>query len=213
MGARVLLFSSLLLIALPWLGYRYFDEMKEFLLTGQEDAQLLAARAVASVLHGRTELFYSADEPEDAIMERTALYVYPLENQIEVDGYSSDWGILRQQARKFDRENVIYDRNDGSGQAVSFGLLLGEHARYVYLLVRVTDEKIIYRNPKYRRLDHSDHVRLEITGKDGGIRRFILITEGEGQVSVYEMKPDWKLPETRRPVYAMTGIWRERTDG
>ncbi|UCB55563.1 MAG: hypothetical protein JSW45_03285 [Thiotrichales bacterium] len=213
MGARVLLFSSLLLIALPWLGYRYIDEMKEFLLQGQEDAQLLAARAVASVLHGRTELFYSADDAEDTVMETSALYVYPLENQIEVDGYSGDWGVLTQQARKFDHESVVYDRRDGSGQAVSFSLLLGEHGRYVYLLVRVIDESIVYRNPKYRRLDHSDHVRLEIIGKDAGIRRLILITEGEGQVSVYEMKPDWKLPQTGRPVYAMTGIWRERSDG
>ena len=48
MGTRMLLFSSLLLIALPWLGYRYIDEMKDFLLQGQQDAQLLAAKAIAT---------------------------------------------------------------------------------------------------------------------------------------------------------------------
>ena len=38
MGTRMLFFSSLFLLALPWLGYRYIDEMKNFLLQGQEDA-------------------------------------------------------------------------------------------------------------------------------------------------------------------------------
>ena len=65
MGTRMLLFSSLFLLALPWLGYRYIDEMKNFLLQGQEDAQLLAARAVAVVLNGRAELFHPVDEPGD----------------------------------------------------------------------------------------------------------------------------------------------------
>ena len=47
---QIIAFSSLFLVALPWLGYRYMDEMKEFLVQGQGDAQLLAAQAIASVL-------------------------------------------------------------------------------------------------------------------------------------------------------------------
>jgi hypothetical protein len=59
LGGRLLLFSSVLL-AIPWLGYRYIDEMKEFLLNGQQEAQLLAVRAVATVLHDRSDLFEPA---------------------------------------------------------------------------------------------------------------------------------------------------------
>jgi hypothetical protein len=75
------------------------------------------------------------------------------------------------------------------------------------------DENIVYRNPGYRRLDHSDHVRLEILTPEGESKRIIFITEGQGQVSVYEMTPEWKMPETGKPVYAISGIWQERTDG
>jgi len=213
MGTRMLLFSSLLLLALPWLGYRYIDEMKDFLLKGQEDAQLLAARALATVLHGREELFYQFDKPVDLVMEKSALYVYPLESPIEVDGYTGDWGVLEQQAKRFDNEGVIYDHGGGYSQPISFTLLLGEYGKYINALVRVTDKTVVYRNPKYRRLDHSDHLRLEITAPEGITKRFILITEGEGQVSVYEMKPDWRLPTSGQPVNALSGIWRERTDG
>lgn len=213
MGTRILLFSFLFLLALPWLGYRYIDEMKNFLLQGQEDAQLLAARAVTIVLDGRVELFYPVDEPTDIAIEKSALYVYPLEHPVEVDGYSGDWGVLQQQAKNFGRESLIYDRTGGSGHEVEFSLLLGEYRQNLYALVRVKDENIVYRNPKYRRLDHSDHVRLELIIPEGEKKRFILITEGQGQVSVYEMKPDWRTPATGQPVYAMTGIWQERTDG
>ena len=213
MGTRMLLFSSLFLLALPWLGYRYIDEMKNFLLQGQEDAQLLAARAVAVVLDGRAELFHPVDEPADIAIDKSALYVYPLEEPVDVDGYSGDWGVLQQQAKIFGRESYIYDRTGGSGQAVTFSLLLGEYRQNLYALVRVKDENIVYRNPKYRRLDHSDHVRLEILTPEGESKRIIFITEGQGQVSVYEMKPDWKTPETGRPLYAISGIWQERTDG
>ena len=213
MGARVLLFSSLLLVALPWIGYRYVTEMKEFLLQGQEEAQLLTAKAVATLLHGQAELFYPVDGEADTGQVRNALYVYPLEYPVEIDGYTDDWGSLVQQARPFGMEHIVQRGPEGSGRPASFDLLLGEHGRFVYALVRVADSALVYRNPRYRRLDHSDHVRVTIRNPDGSTRRLILITEGEGQVSVYEMKPDWKLPVTGQPVYAVSGIWRERTDG
>jgi signal transduction histidine kinase len=213
MAARILLFSSLFLVALPWLGYRYIEEMKDFLLKGQEDAQLLAARAVATVLNGRTELFYPVDKPTDIAVEKSALYIYPLEQPIEIDGYAGDWGVLQKQAKSFGQESVIYDRTGGTGQPVSFSLLLGKYDRYLYTLVRVRDSSIVYRDPKYRRLDHSDHVRMETVSADGRVKRFIFITEGQGQVSVYEMKADWQTPASGQPVYAIYAIWRESSDG
>ena len=213
MGTRALMFSSLLLIALPWIGYRYFEEMKQFLLQGQEDAQLLTAKAVATVLHGREELFYPEDAQVDVDRVKSALYVYPLENPIAVDGYTDDWGALLQQARGFGVEHMTFSRIGGSSRPATFSLLLGEYGRYVNALIHVRDKTIVYRNPKYRRLDHSDHVRVELVNADGSIRRLMLITEGEGQVSVYEMKPGWKLPGTGKPFNALSGFWREHLDG
>ena len=213
MGMRILMFSSLLLLALPWLGYRYIDEMKDFLLKGQEDAQLLAAGAIATVLNGRTELFHPVNEPAGVAIESSALYVYQLESPVEVDGYASDWGALQQQGRHFSAESVIYDRLSGAGQNISFDLVLGEYRKKLYALVRVTDNNIVYRDPKYRRLDHSDHIRLELLSDEADHKRLIFITEGQGQVSVYEMQADWKTPVSGKPIYTITGVWRERAGG
>jgi two-component system sensor histidine kinase ChvG len=213
MSARILLFSSLFLLALPWLGYRYIDEMKDFLLQGQEDAQLLAARAVATVLNGRAELFYPVDQPTDITIENSALYVYPLEEPIEVDGYAGDWGVLEQQAKNFGRESTIFDRTGGTGQAINFNLLLGKYGQYLYALVRVKDESVVYRDPRYRRLDHSDHVRMELMTTEATVKRLMFITEGQGQASVYEMNADWLTATTGQPIYAVSAIWRELGDG
>ena len=71
----------------------------------------------------------------------------------------------------------------------------------------------MYRHPQYRRLDHSDHVRVELTNAEAERKRYILITDGEGQVSVYEMRADWKTAVSGQPVYALSGFWRERIDG
>lgn len=47
---------SLLLLALPWVGYRYVQEMEAFLLDGQRQALVATARAVATALHDRPQL-------------------------------------------------------------------------------------------------------------------------------------------------------------
>lgn len=55
---------ALVLLALPWAGYRYVREMERFLLGAQEAALAATARAVATALHDRPQLldYRSADE-------------------------------------------------------------------------------------------------------------------------------------------------------
>ncbi|QID19424.1 hypothetical protein G3580_18460 [Nitrogeniibacter mangrovi] len=48
---------SLLLLALPWVGYQYVHEMERFLREGQQAALVATARAVATALHERPQLF------------------------------------------------------------------------------------------------------------------------------------------------------------
>jgi len=48
---------SLLLLALPWVGYLYVREMEHVLLAAQRQSVESTARAVATALHERPELF------------------------------------------------------------------------------------------------------------------------------------------------------------
>ena len=55
---------ALVVLALPWAGYRYVREMERFMLAAQEAALAATARAVATALHDRPQLldYRSADE-------------------------------------------------------------------------------------------------------------------------------------------------------
>jgi len=58
---------ALALLALPWAGVRYVNEMEKFLLAGQERALMATARAVATALHDRPHLLVSLPQRNDEL--------------------------------------------------------------------------------------------------------------------------------------------------
>ncbi len=62
---------AMVLLALPWAGYRYVREMEAFLLEGQQQALVATARAVATALHDRPGLM-RARPPRDTDVRREA---------------------------------------------------------------------------------------------------------------------------------------------
>ncbi len=213
LSLQIIAFSAVFLMALPWLGNRYMDEMKEFLVQGQGDAQLLAAQAIATVLHNRSDLFNVSNVPSSSLIEASSLYVYPLDQRIVLDGYGSDWNLLLSQKREFGAESLVYDRTAGSVSPATFGLLLGEYNKHLYGLISVKDASVVYRHPQYTRLDSSDQIRIELIDKNGQAKRYVIITETAGTASVYEMLEDWIRPLTGQPVYKLNAIWRETAQG
>jgi len=58
---------ALALLALPWAGVRYVNEMEKFLLAGQERALMATAGAVATALHDRPHLLVSLPQRDDEL--------------------------------------------------------------------------------------------------------------------------------------------------
>ncbi len=195
LGTRLLVFSSIFLVMLPWLGYHFIERIERSLLLGQEEAQSMSASAIATVLNGYTGLFETDEH---------ALYVYPFKQSIDIDGYDEDWVQLKEQF-------VSYANN-------SFSLLLANNelvndAQYLYVYLKVVDENIIYRNPRYSSLDSSDHIRLEYIDEKGQRKRFVAATAAQGSISVYEVKNDWASWESGKHVNSVFGVWRETVTG
>ena len=137
LGTRLIIVSSIFIVTLPVLGYYFVDKIKSALLQGQEEAQAMTASAIATVVKGYTDMF---DVDEDA------LYVYPRQLDINIDGYSQsdeDWGRLD------DKFNALAKNK--------FSLLFLDDDRYLYIYLKVKDNNIVYRNPRYIPLDSSDH--------------------------------------------------------
>ena len=155
----------------------------------------MSASAIATLLGGYTGLF-DTDEH--------ALYVYPFKQSIDIDGYDEDWKQLKEQF-------ASYANN-------SFSLLLAtnelvDDAQYLYIYLKVKDENIIYRNPRYISLDASDHIRLEYIDGDGERNRLVLVTAAQGNISVYQVKENWTSWKSGNHVNSVYGEWRETASG
>jgi two-component system sensor histidine kinase ChvG len=190
LGTRLIIFSSIFLVLLPWFGYRFIEKIEQSLLRGQEEAQSMTASAIATVLKGYTGLF---DVDEDA------LYVYPVQQGITVDGYDEEWYPLKDRFTSY---------ADGA-----FSLLLVDDEQFLYVYLKVKDTDIVYRNPRYVPLDSSDHIRLEYLDRNNDRRRLVILTEGQGNVSVYEVDKDWKKSINGQHINAVYGVWHETASG
>jgi len=118
-----------------------------------------------------------------------------------VDAYASDdedWAALKE---KFSRYEDV------------FSLLLIDNAQYLYAYLKVNDSDIVYRNPRYVPLDSSDHVRIEYLDSENQQQRLVMLAEGQGNVSVYEVHEDWQTWKTGQHVSAVYAVWRETPTG
>jgi two-component system sensor histidine kinase ChvG len=191
--SRLLLFSSAFLIILPVSAYYFIEKIEKTLVQGQEEAQAMTASAIATVIKSYTDLF---DMDEDA------LYVYPKKQSLNIDGYASDDEDWTRLENKF----VSYGDNN-------FSLLLIESSSFLYAYIKVNDKNIVYRNPRYVPLDSSDHLRIEYSDSNKQLHRLVLLAEGQGSVSVYEVNEDWQSWKTGRHLNSVYGIWHETASG
>jgi signal transduction histidine kinase len=193
LGTRLFIFSSVFLVLLPWFGFHFIAKIEQSLLQGQEEAQSMVASAIATALKGYSRFFD---------VDKNAYYVYPVKQNITVDGYAGDdedWYRLRQQFTAYENSKL--------------SLLLVDDEDHLYFYLKVKDDNIVYRNPRYIPLDSSDHIRLEYIDDDGKHRRLVLLAEGQGKVSVYEVVKDWRLWSTGQHINAVDGVWRETDTG
>lgn len=64
---------ALILLALPWVGVRYVNELEQVLLEGQQRALIGTARAIATALHDRPQLLVALPERDDAMRREAEL--------------------------------------------------------------------------------------------------------------------------------------------
>ena len=132
----------------------------------------MVASAIATALKGYSRFFD---------VDKNAYYVYPVKQNITVDGYAGDdedWYRLRQQFTAYENSKL--------------SLLLVDDEDYLYFYLKVKDDNIVYRNPRYIPLDSSDHLRIDYIDIDKQHHRLVVTTEAQGTVSVYRVKQDWQ---------------------
>ena len=154
---------SLVLFAIPWVGYRYILEVENFLRQGQERTLAGTAQAIATALHDRRQLF----EPI-AGSERNGsglLYARTLAKPITLDGDTADW-------RGQNVKSLLYQ--DSTNEQFSFTQQAGKYDQFLYLLFEVHDNSVAFTHRPDSEIDSADHIDLRLTRGDADELRFRL---------------------------------------
>ena len=194
LGTKLAL-MGLALLVVPWFSYLQLVEMERLLIQGQSQAQLLTAEGISTLFNGREDLF---NDLPVALEDFEPLYAQPLENTIRLDGSADDWG-------QTDDRNYLQFGTSSGNQDADFTLMLGERSDYLYAHMRVQDNRLVYRDPDYLRLDNADHIRLNFIGADGRDGRMSLVFDPSNVVTGFSMDEQWR--------YAATGSADNRIQG
>ncbi|MEH6814587.1 MAG: ATP-binding protein [Motiliproteus sp.] len=196
-----LLILSLGLLVLPWLGYRYINDIQDFLIKGQEQAQLLTTQAIATALQDRPDLL--PDLPERNTSEsQNLLYAYPTDTHVLPDGFSEEWDQPFA-ANQFGPAAEA-DRLDPLAMKLRF-LQRGDQ---LYILIQVSDRYPVYRHPGYQYLDTSDQIRLTIDEQ-----HFVITSQAVGAIQVITTNDQWRLPQQSDISSKIHGGWVEIEGG
>lgn len=207
-----LLLVTLTLLLIPWMGYQYVREMKTFALQGQEEALLLTAGAVSTVLHDRPELFSAEKSDPEEESEIGDLQVQGLDHPLTMDGKLDDWGKLAENAGFYSVPELLRKPDDNESD-LSFNHVLGSWGRYLYALFIVQDDRVILRDTSYRRLDNSDHLRVYLRDANNVMTRYAMIAAKPGRMDIYTMDEDWRYPLTGDPIYSIVGYFQKLDNG
>lgn len=159
-----LLWLAAATLALPWAGCQYAQEMESSLRAAEQQSLLAVAQSIATSLQGRTDLLYNSNVVPAGAPGPQDLQAIPLRSDPLLDGYADDWPAVTQAWRTFSGAN-----------GDSLRVLAGTHGQYLFLLIDVTDKRLIF--------DASDSAALEPNAI--GDRLWIATSDSSGNQSEY----------------------------
>lgn len=202
---------SLLLLIIPLIGFRFSAMLQSSLLASRKDALMFTARAVATALANRPdifdrELFHALDQSRD-------LYLFRLSSSIRLNGKVDDWQPQLAQSTKFGAEHLLSSTSPYDPASLSFRHLVGQRGRYLYALFLVHDDHVVYRNPHSLYPEKADHIQIGLQDPKGRLRRYLLATDKPGWINGFKMAtdPKDKIPLGNEP--RIQGVWAETDNG
>jgi two-component system sensor histidine kinase ChvG len=195
-----LLLVSLTLLVIPWSGYRYIQETERFLRQTQETMLLSTAQAVAAILHNSPTLLNTSNDGRDDPNE-PLIYLNPLAQPIQLDGYSEDWLPYLGNIERYPEQG-----------AWQFESILGEHGGYLYLFIRIKDNRVLHLPPGATRMDLGDYVQISIQ-KAGQQVDYRIATTAPGWVTAQQMPARKSDPYPVRREDRIQGEWQTSEHG
>ncbi|MFT5634866.1 MAG: two-component system sensor histidine kinase ChvG [Cognaticolwellia sp.] len=208
--SKLLLLSSFL-FTIPWFGYQYVWEMEKYLRYGQEQTIIGTARALATAMHERANLFNNQASFLPSVEKGKDLYSYGLSAPIQLDGLNQDWPDFANKAHFYQQNNQLYSQLTPEQLSINFTAAVGTYGKYLYLYFAVIDDNVIYRNTNARSITNNDHLELAFINPQGVFSRFIISNKTTGWIDAYritDIKDDIPVPARQ-----IQGHWRDTPQG
>jgi two-component system, OmpR family, sensor histidine kinase ChvG len=176
---------SLVLLAIPWIGYAYIRQIEQFQREGQERALMGTARAVATALHDRPQLFELSPQIVKPKAGDVGIFVPSLNAPIRLDGHADDWP----------RPDPVVTRVAAAqsalapmhGASCSVTPQLGRYGQFLYALISVRDDRVIAHLSGAVMPNQVDHMRLAWTSPNSVFQRYLVALGADGKVPVYAL--------------------------
>jgi len=204
-----LLLASLALLAVPWVGVSFVQEMERFLRQGHEQSVAATAQAVATALHDKPKLFEPQASAASPWYEPGDLYLFALPNAIDLDGAAQDWPA------SIDTHTYgpIPDPESAPATPASLTLRLGQRGAYVYALLEVSVAQIDYRAAQQNLVSKADHVEFALTTPEGEFKRYAISPLRPGEGPAYNLQfTDGQLTLAAAEP-RIKSVWRETAKG
>jgi dedicated sortase system histidine kinase len=208
-GIRVkLLFLSLFLFAIPWLGYQFVQEMESYLRAGQEQTLVGTARAVATALHERPKLFDNHASYLSDVKPGTDLYAHNIIDPIQLDGQLVDWLDYSQLAVNYGAEHLLEANVAYQTDSLNFKHMVGKYRNYLYAYFDVKDDSVVLRGENSLRVDRNDHLQIALLDEKDNFHRYIVATDSPGWVNAYLLDENLASNRPQKLETDIQGHWR-----
>ena len=196
---------------------QYIQDMEDFLRKNQQQNLLGRAQIVAAVLQGQENIFKTGPiatgsistgaenkAQTKTISKNSHLYVRPIKRPIQLDGYLDDW---------LDFEGKSKLLTSGDPASLQYKYYLASYKKYIYLVLEVKDDALVYRKANSLSLNKNDHLIIKLRNKQNEIKTYFIATQSSGWVNAHRMElrdDEWKsvAPELR-----IKGEWQKTTAG
>ena len=167
-----LLAVGLVLLSLPYLGYRFIDATSSLLQQSQAQAQKQVAQSLANLFVQRQELLLALPELSK---QQPLLFVQAINQTKTIDGSADDWRDEMVQASEF---------RDPTGQ-VHYTVTLGKFDRQLIGKVQVYDQNYISAKSASNSWLTSDHLRLSYIDSMAKEHHLLLLARQPGEMQIY----------------------------
>ncbi|ALG67518.1 proteobacterial dedicated sortase system histidine kinase [Beggiatoa leptomitoformis] len=208
--SKVLLLS-LTLLSVPYVGYEYVREMEIYLRENLETSLKDSAKAIASILNNKSDLFNRSLLDTVQADPFTKLPDYPLRNAIQLDGNIEDWRDIIDNVKDYGEEHLLYNNGTYTPNSSRFQFVMSKSKTHLFALFIVQDDKVIYRPSSGLNVEQGDHIEIILQEPDGRLYRHLIPPTNEGWVTGYKIssRNTYYIPDTDSRIQAHWSITKK----